>query len=248
MYYNYESKRKRSRRSFQFPSLSSGEEYLARKRIGPEQLQCPDNEEKHFLFGNQERMRLTCILSRKEDINYIVLSWTGFNILIRNEMPILYSNIQYLTSIDLTATEMSTVITVLDRCMKIKEQLRLKYIVCVFDRAIYCKAMGLKWRYPDNYKDCIVMLGIFHMIMMYLGIIGKKFSDAGLKDFVVQSDVVATGSADKALSGKMYNRSVRAQKLVYEALYRCLLNRMEDNNTEVCSCRFTEVKNKKRSR
>ena len=232
VYSNYEPKRKRSRRSFQLPSLSSGEEYLARKRIGPGQLQCPDNEEKHFLFGNQERMRLTWILSRKEDINYIVSSWTGFNILIRNEMPILHSNIQYLTSVDSPATEMSTVITVLDRCLKIKEQLRLKYIVCVFDQAIYCKAMELKSRYPDKYKDCVVMLVIFHMIMMYLGIIGKTFSDAGLKDLVVQSYVVATGSAEKALSVKMCNRSVRAHKLVYEALCRCLLNRMEDNNTE----------------
>ena len=170
-------------------------------------------------------MRLTWVLSRKEDINYIVSSWTGFNILIRNEML-------FLASVDSPATEMSTVITVLDRYLKIKEQLRLKYIVCLFDRAIYCKAMELKWRYPDKYKDCVVMLGIFHMIMMYLGIIGKTFSGAGLKELVVQSYVVATGSADKALSGKMYNRSVRAHKLVYEALYRCLLNRMEDNNPE----------------
>ena len=30
----------------------------------------------------------------------------------------------------------------------------------------------------------------------------------------------------------MCNRSVRANKLVYEALYRCLFNRKEDNNTE----------------
>ena len=120
------------------------------------------------MFGNQERMHLSWILSRKEDINYVAPSWTGFNILIRNEMPILSSNIQYLTSIDSPATEMCTVITVLDRCLKIKEQLRLNYIVCVFDQAIYCKAMELKWRYPDKYKDCIVMFGIFHMIMMYL--------------------------------------------------------------------------------
>ena len=68
--------------------------------------------------------------------------------------------------------------------------------------------------------------------MMCLGIIGKKFSDAGLKDLSIQSDVVATGSVDKAFSGKMYNRSARAHKIVYEALYRCLLNRMEDNNTK----------------
>ena len=44
--------------------------------------------------------------------------------------------------------------------------------------------------------------------------------------------MVATGSVNKALSGKMYNRLVCAHKLVYEALHRCLLNRMEDNNTE----------------
>ena len=30
----------------------------------------------------------------------------------------------------------------------------------------------------------------------------------------------------------MYNRSVRAHKIVYEAFYRCLLNRVEYNNTE----------------
>ena len=62
--------------------------------------------------------------------------------------------------------------------------------------------MELKWRYPDNYKDCIVMLGISHMIMMYLGIIGKKISDASLKDLIIQSDVAATGPFDKALSVK----------------------------------------------
>ena len=47
--------------------------------------------------------------------------------------------------------------------------------------------------HPDKYKDCIVIFGIFHMIMMYLDIIGKTFSDAGLKDLIIQSDVVATG-------------------------------------------------------
>ena len=61
-------------------------------------------------------MHLSWILSRKEDINYVVPSWTGFNILIRNEMPILSINVQYLTSTDSSATELSTVTTVHDRC------------------------------------------------------------------------------------------------------------------------------------
>ena len=81
-------------------------------------------------------------------------------------MPILSSNMQFLTSTDTLATEICTVITVLDRYLKIKVQLRLNYIVCVFDQAIYYKSLQLKWRYPDKYKYYIVMLGIFHMTMI----------------------------------------------------------------------------------
>lgn len=52
-----------------------------------------------------------------------------------------------------------------------------------------------------------LMLGMFHMLMMYLGIIGKRFKDAGLRDVLIQSQTLAEGSVDKALAGKMYNRS-----------------------------------------
>ena len=80
---------------------------------------------------------------------------------------------------------------------------------------------------PTQYKDCILMLGMFHMLMMYLGIIGKRFKDAGLRDVLIQSEILAEGSVDKALAGKMYNRSVRSCKLVYEALHRLLISKME---------------------
>lgn len=79
---------------------------------------------------------------------------------------------------------------------------------------------------PNQYKDCILMLGMFHMLMMYLGIIGKRFKDAGLCNVLIQSQILAEGSVDKALAGNMYNRSVRICKLVYEALYRLLISRM----------------------
>ena len=73
---------------------------LAKTRINPEQLSCPVNKEKCLIIANQERMPLSSILSLKGDINYVVLSWTYFNILIRNEIPIFHSNIQFLTSAD----------------------------------------------------------------------------------------------------------------------------------------------------
>ena len=80
---------------------------------------------------NHQIMCLSWILFHKDDINP-VLSWSGFNILIRNEMAIFHSsNIQYLRRVDVPATEMSSVVTIIGRCLKIKEQLPLKYIVCI---------------------------------------------------------------------------------------------------------------------
>ena len=80
---------------------------------------------------NHQIMCSSWILFHKDDINP-VLSWSGFNILIRNEMAIFHSsNIQYLRRVDVPATEMSSVVTIIGRCLKIKEQLPLKYIVCI---------------------------------------------------------------------------------------------------------------------
>ena len=63
-------------------------------------------------------------------------------------------------------------------------------------------------------------MGMFHMLMMFMHILSKRFSAAGLRDVLNQSGVVAEGSVDKALSGKMYNRGIRLYKLTYEAITR----------------------------
>ena len=59
--------------------------------------------------------------------------------------------------------------------------------------------------------------------MSFLGILGKRFGPAGLSDIWIESDVVAAGSINAALQGKHYNRAVRGHKIVFEALFRHLL-------------------------
>ena len=85
--------------------------------------------------------------------------------------------------------------------------------------------MDIKWKTPEKFKDCVIMLGTF---MMFMAIIYKRFRDAGLRDLMNQSGVLAEGSVDQALSGKMYNRGIRAYKLLYEALLSLFLDTMED--------------------
>ena len=71
------------------------------------------------------------------------------------------------------------------------------------------------------------MMDMFHMLMMYMHILSKRFSDAGVHDVLIQSSVIAEGSVGKALCGKMYNRGVRMYKLIYEAITRKLFDSVQ---------------------
>ena len=54
--------------------------------------------------------------------------------------------------------------------------------------------------------------------MSFLSTIGKCFQDSGLEDILIESDIVAPGSMNGVMSGRHYNRSVRAHKLMFDAL------------------------------
>ena len=96
-------------------------------------------------------------------------------------------------------------------------------IVCVFDQAIYSKACQIKWKEREKFRSCLLMVGIFHLIMMFMQILHKRFGDAGMKDVLIQSSVTGEGSIEFALRGKCYNRGNRLCKIFYEALLRQMM-------------------------
>ena len=165
--------RKKCRRSLNDIPVNILPSYSTGKRCGPEPMAITENDEREFLLADQDKINLAWILSRRFSVPQIIPSWAGFQISIRNNLAVVKTSVGYLDSIDAPATEISTVYHVLQRCLKIKDSLNIQCIICVFDQAIYCKAMEIKWKHPDQFKDCIIMLGIFHTIMMYLGIFGK---------------------------------------------------------------------------
>ena len=111
--------------------------------------------------------------------------------------------------------------------------MRLVSLVCVFDQAIYSKACEIKWKEKLKFNSCFLMMGVFHILMMFMGILYKRFADAGLQDTLVQSSVVAEGSVEQALKGKSYNRGVRLYKLFYETLIRLIIIQMEWDGNEI---------------
>ena len=72
------------------------------------------------------------------------------------------------------------------------------------------------------------MMGIFHLLMVYMSILNKRIDNAGLGDAHVKSSIIAEGSIEVALFGKSYNRGVRLHKVFYKALNRLLLSRLDE--------------------
>lgn len=75
---------------------------------------------------------------------------------------------------------MSTVTEVLKQSLGIQQSLDLTKIVCVFDQALYAKAVEITWKHPDQFSNIIIRIGNFHTISTLLATIGKRFQDAGL--------------------------------------------------------------------
>lgn len=197
--------------------------YVAGTREGPQPL---STNEDH-INGAKGASEIACnknllwILARLvHPDNQITPSWTGFNIRTRDQTLISEDIVGYLPTINAPATELTTVFEILKQSDLIRKQLSLESLVLVLDQALYAKAVEIAWKHKELFSKIIFRMGTFHTIMNILGIIGKRFQDAGLKDVCIESGIVAEGSIKGVLEGKQYNRAVRLHKCVYEALMR----------------------------
>ena len=167
-------------------------------------------------------------LTRHSNMPQQIPNWTGFYIKLRENKNVTQSSIGYLDCLDAPATDMSTIYYLLCRSLHIKEQLDLCSLVCVYGQAIFAIAVEMKFKEKEKFKNLVLLKGTFHTLMMFLDVIGHRFEDAGLKDVLVYSGVYAEGSINGVLTGKSYNRAVRANKLVFETVSRLLLEKMDD--------------------
>ena len=96
----------------------------------------------------------------------------------------------------------------------------MKTLFVTFDQPLYIKARKIVHYFPDLFKDCLMKLGEFHLIMSYLGCIGYIMSGSGLND--LWSTVYAECSIVHMLSGHAYSTSLSAHLSTMVALFHCL--------------------------
>ena len=219
-------------------------DYILGKKAGPKATSAAEDDLfADILFADKSHLYNTWVALRiHQPIMQHIPSWTGFFIKIRQDVPIRPSKVGYLDCLDAPATEMSTIYHMLERALRIKSQLKVKSIVCVYDQAIYAKAYQIKCKEPEKFNSVFLMMGTFHIIMTLLAVIAARFKDAGLKDLVIQSVLVAEGSVDTMFSGsRAYKRAVRVYKILYESFSRLLLEKFTKEHPETVEALYSRI-------
>jgi hypothetical protein len=193
--------------------------YERMRRSGSQQFVDRKSEFHHVSDWAPNPLDLAYVMINSSASEEHIRTWTGYNTLL-DQKSLLKSNIVYLPVIEGSPTEMNIVQEIMNRALRLQQQLNITEIVCVFDLAIYAKVQEIRWLNPDKYGSLVVRMGEFHLTMSFLGVIGKRFGAAGLGSLLIESEVVAERSLNSVLNGHQYNRAVRAHKIVYEALSR----------------------------
>ena len=148
-----------------------------------------------------------------------VPAWSAFNAMVHQQAPV-KTTIGYCPMINSSPTDFSTVYTVMKNLQQMMASLGQRESVITFDLAIYVKAKEIQWQRPDEFRDMVVRMGGFHIILNYLSLLGKKFENSGLEDLLIEAGVYGSATISSIIKGKAYNRGIRAHKLTMEALFR----------------------------
>ena len=159
------------------------------------------------------------LLSRKADIIWvlsrlrclqdydkqIVPNWTGFYFeVIQRSDDVKPHTVCYLPAINQTPTRLDTVQEVLLQVKEKSEALLLPSADLVLDHAIYSKALDVLTnpQHDDLRKFINLRMGGFHACGIFIAVIGKRFSAAGLKDILIESDLIGPSAIESVLKGK----------------------------------------------
>ena len=165
-----------------------------------------------------------------------ISGWSRFHSRFFSEIPV-STVIGYCPMIHGSASEFSTIFTVMKVSQEVARRLQQDDSVITFDLAIYMKAKQIQLKFPDEFKNTVIRMGGFHIALNYLSLLGKKYANSGLEDLLIESGVYAAGTTSVLMLGKSYNRGIRAHKLSMEALFRLLwqafLQWLESQTTKV---------------
>ena len=141
-----------------------------------------------------------------------VPSWAGWISKTATDNESTISNVEYLAPLSESINENSTVRYILDKSLAASQEVGQEYAIVTFDLAKFSTV----WQsFSQN--------GCFPWKMM---------NCSGLSEIILESGICASGSLNRVMNGKHFNKALRVHKLVFEALQRLLLIRFVEMNSQ----------------
>ena len=100
----------------------------------------------------------------------------------------------------------------------------------MLDHALYAKALEILLKEENSSLKEFINLrtGDVHGICIFLGAIGERFGDTGLKYLVVKAGLIGNETVDQALKGKDYNNALRIHFGAADAIARKKMEKFEE--------------------
>ena len=150
-------------------------------------------------------------------------SWSGFMqnvVLAEHHSP---TNIHFLPIIDMHPSDksLSTLLFIINQA----KLLNIETPCVTFDQPLWIKAVEVA---ESESLNVVCRLGVFHMVMSFLGSIGNVMSGSGLCEAL--ETCYGPNTVSQIMCGKAFARAMRAHSLVESALYVLLLKYVFDSD------------------
>ena len=94
----------------------------------------------------------------------------------------------------------------LDFLLDLKSDLEINHIFCYIDQDIFYKISQIIWK-DKKYDSVINIMVGFHILLVKLKILYKKYNLLGLQQWWLKSNIIAEGLVSQAAEGKHYSRA-----------------------------------------
>lgn len=121
----------------------------------------------------------------------------------------------------------------LDCLLGMIADLEIPHIFVHADEMVYAKLYHIIWKNPDLYRKIKVLMGGFHQLRVCQRLIHKRHAAKGYKQWWVDAEIIASGSADKAIEGGHYYRCMLAHKETFDALVQYFVQESTNNLSTV---------------
>ena len=144
---------------------------------------------------------------------HIISFWIGYFRVTSKSSPS-FCTVAYPPIVDETPNDMTTVYTTMNRCVEICTKTGQQHSIQTFDQQLYAIPQQVKWSNTEEFKYDILRIEGFHMLSCFIAYFGKLWSNGGLSYLPVESGIYASCTVEQMLSGKQFNRAVRALALL----------------------------------